>query len=99
MKYDDDYKYMISGYYGIESLDEYERKLYILHDVKKHIDNYLKYNRVDGFDYEKLNEDIKNNTPIDHKLADALILLNQINGPMDLVILIKRKIKEMHYKH
>lgn len=95
MKYDDPYKYMISGYYGIESLDEYDNKIYLLNDIRIYINDYLKDNRIADFNYEKLNEDIKNNTPLEHKLHDALLLLREMNGPTDVSITIMQKLAEM----
>ena len=95
MEFDDPYKYMISGYYGIESLDEYKDRLYLLKDIKEYINNYLEDNRIDGFDYEKLNREIeKNNTEID-KLQDALLLLNNMNAPMEVSIIIRQKLSDL----
>ena len=95
MEFDDPYKYMISGYYGVDLLDEYTDKLYLLKDIRKHIDTYLEDNRVPGFDYEALNREIeKNNSEID-KLQDALLLLNDMNASMEVTILIKQKISEL----
>ena len=95
MKIDDPYKYMISGYYGIELLDEYKDKLYLLKDIKNYINDYLEDNRIDGFDYDKLNREIEKNTTEIEKLQDALILLNSMNAPMEASIIIRQKIAEL----
>ena len=95
MKIDDPYKYMISGYYGIELLDEYKDKLYLLKDIKNYINDYLEDNRIDGFDYDKLNREIEKNTNEIEKLQDALILLNSMNAPMEASIIIRQKIAEL----
>lgn len=95
MKYDDPYKYMISGYYGIESLDEYDNKIYLLNDIKIYINNYLKDNKVTGINYDELNEDIKNNTSLEHKLHDALLLLKDMQGYNAVSITIMQKLAEM----
>ena len=95
MPFDDPYKYMISGYYGIEALDEYVDKQYLLNKIKKHISSYLDNNRIEDFDYDKLNLDIENNVSLVDKLQDALILLNDIDGPMELRIIIKQKISDL----
>lgn len=95
MQFDDPYKYMISGYYGIELLDEYKDKLYLLKDIKKYINNYLEDNKIPGFDYDKLNRDIETNTSEIDKLQDALILLNDMNAPMEASIIIRQKISDL----
>lgn len=94
MKNDDRIKYMISGYYGIKKMDSYPRKLFILKEVEEHIKEYLKYNKVEGVDYRELAATIEKNS-LKEKLQDALILLNDINGPFDLILIIKRKVKEL----
>jgi len=95
MQFDDPYKYMMSGYYGIELLDEYKDKLYLLKDIRNYIDSYLEDNRVPDFDYEVLNREIeRNNSDLD-KLQDALLLLKDMKGPMEAVLLIKQKVAEL----
>ncbi|MCR4581480.1 MAG: hypothetical protein K5666_03105 [Bacilli bacterium] len=95
MQFDDPYKYMMSGYYGIELLDEYKDKLYLLKDIRNYIDSYLEDNRVPDFDYEALNREIeRNNSDLD-KLQDALLLLKDMKGPMEAVLLIKQKVAEL----
>ena len=95
MEFDDPYKYMISGYYGIELLDEYKDKQYLLKDIREYINNYLEDNRVPNFNYEQLNREIESkNSEID-KLQDALILLNDMNAPMEVSIIIRQKISDL----
>ena len=96
MKYDDRIKYMLSGYFGIKKMDEYSRKLFVLNDVEKYIKDYLKYNKVEGFDYYALANEIEK-TSLKEKLQDSLILLNEMDGPIDLTLMIKLKVKELKY--
>lgn len=96
MKYDDRIKYMISGYFGIKKMDEYQRKIFVLKDVEKHILDYLKYNKVEGFDYYALKDELEK-TSLKEQLQDSLILLNEMNGPIDLILMIKLKVKELKY--
>ena len=95
MKYDDPYKYMMSGYYGIELLDEYKDKLYLLKDIRKYIDAYLEDNRVPNFDYEALNREIETKNSDLDKLQDALLLLKDMKGPMEAVLIIKQRVAEL----
>ena len=96
MKNDDRIKYMISGYYGVKKLDAYPRKIYILKDIENYIKDYLKDNKVDGYNYYELAEHLEKNT-LKEKLQDSLILINEMNGPIDLTLLIKRMIKDLRY--
>lgn len=96
MKYDDRFKYLVSGYYGIKAMDEYSSKLYILKDVENYIKRYVELSDP-LVNYKKIAEEIKNNSSLKEKLQDSLILLHDINGPMELVIMIKQRIKEIKY--
>ena len=95
MQFDDPYKYMISGYYGVELLDEYKNKLYLLKDIRKYIDAYLEDNRVSNFDYEALNREIETKNSDLDKLQDALLLLKDMKGPMEAVLIIKQRVAEL----
>lgn len=97
MKYDDRIKYMIGGYLGIKELKDYERKIYVLKEIETYIKEYLKTNKVEGFDYYALASTIEKNS-LKEKLQDSLILLNEMNGPIDLILLIKLKVKELKYQ-
>ena len=95
MQFDDPYKYMMSGYYGVELLDEYKNKLYLLKDIRKYIDAYLEDNRVSNFDYEALNREIETKNSDLDKLQDALLLLKDMKGPMEAVLIIKQRVAEL----
>jgi len=95
MQFDDPYKYMISGYYGIDTLDEYDNKIYLLKEVEDYIKDYLKDNKIDGIDYDEIDEDIYKNTPLIHKLQDALLVLRDINAPLEVKIMVKQKIGDL----
>ncbi|MCX4249357.1 MAG: hypothetical protein OSJ65_06320 [Bacilli bacterium] len=95
MKYDDRFKYLVGGYYGIKTMDEYESKLYILKDIEEYIINYCQNDT--SIDYKSIADEIYENTSIKEKLQDSLILLHDIKGPIELIIMIKQKIKEIKY--
>lgn len=97
MKYDDRIKYLIGGYFGIKTMDNYPSKLFVLKDVENYIIDYLRDNKVDGFDYKNLADNIEANTSLKEKLQDSLIVLNEMKGPIELELLIKLKIKEIKY--
>ena len=41
MKYDDNFKYMVGGYFGIKTMDEFSSKLYVLKDIENYIKKYV----------------------------------------------------------
>lgn len=96
MKNDDRFKYLVGGYYGIKSMDDYQSKLYVLKDVEKYIEDYCNSGE-EKYDYKSIAEEIYANTSLKEKLQDSLILLNDMKGPIELVIMIKQKIKEIKY--
>lgn len=93
MTLEDEYKLYVEAYYGINEIDEYELKEYILKDVDKLINNYNKTYSIDIDN--KLREYIKDNISIKTKLQSSLIVLNNINGPMELILLIRKKLKNL----
>ena len=99
IKYDDDIKYMVSGYLGIKSLDDYERKVYILRDARKFKDAYVEDRELADVEFDQYCDYIdKEYTYLEH-LQDALLLINSMNGPVDLILLIKPKIAKLKMKH
>ena len=94
MTIQDEYKLYEEANNGINEIDEYELKEYILKDVDKLIDNYNKMYSVDN--NNKLREYVKDNINIKTKLQSSLIVLNNINGPMELILLIRKRLKNLH---
>lgn len=96
MKYDDNFKYMVGGYFGIKTMDEFQSKLYILKEVEDYIKKYVSMSNKD-VDYKSIAKEIERSETLKEKLLDSLILLNDMKGPIELIILIKQKIKEIKY--
>lgn len=94
----DQYKYLIGGYYGITYMDEYPLKVYVLKDIENYIKNFIEINPIADFDYK--NEALKYDDELDEitKLQDALLVLNKINASMELVLLVKHKLKKLIQK-
>lgn len=95
MKYKYPFNYMISGYYGISEIDDYDLKEYILKDVRDYIEKYIEEHFDDSIDYKLVSEVIDKEYTILEKLNDALLVLKDIDGPMELIIMVKRKIREI----
>lgn len=80
--------WITAGYYGIEMCDEYLLKEYALNDVSKYIEDFINTNKITFNLYEeakKLSDRVK--------LQDALLLLNRMKYSMELVFIIKNKLK------
>ena len=89
----DQFRYLVRGYYGIKLMDEYVLKEYILQDVEKYIKDFIEVNPIDNFDYLAEAEFIKDKVPNKSKLQDSLLVLNKVKAPMDLVLLVKQRLK------
>ena len=90
----DQFRYLVGGYYGVSLVDEYPLKEYILKDIENYIRDFIEVNPIDDFDYKKEALEVKDTVSEKVKLQDALLVLNRINGPMDLVFMIKNKLKK-----
>ena len=94
----DQFRYLVGGYFGIQYIDEYDLKGYVLKDIENYIKDFVKINPIDDFDYEKEALLVKNKVSERVKLQDALIVLNKINASMDLVFLVKKRLKKFERK-
>ena len=92
------FRYLVGGYYGVSLMDEYSLKEYILNDIENYIKCFIRDNDKECIDYYKEHLDVKYNVSDKVKLQDALLVLNLINGPIDLVLLIKEKLKKYERK-
>ena len=92
----DQFKYLVGGYYGITYMDEYSLKEYILKDIENYIKTFIEVNPIDNFNYKeeakKYEEELSEIT----KLQDSLLVLNKINASMDLVLLVKQRLKRLN---
>lgn len=98
MELEDQFRYLVGGYYGVSLMDEYPLKEFILKDIENYIRDFIEVNPIDNFDYKEEAQLVKENVSNKTKLQDALIVLNKINGPMDLVFLIKNRLKQYSKK-
>ena len=94
----DQYRYLVGGYYGIQLMDEYPLKEFILKDVEEYIKNFIELNPIDNFNYKEEANMINDKLSDKVKLQDALLVTNRINAPMDLVFLIKKRLKNYDKK-
>jgi len=85
------YRTLVGAYLGIQSIDEYDLKAYVLKDIELLIDNYKKDKDID---FKREDIDVLNNVSIRVKLQDALNILNEINGDKELMHLIRMRLKK-----
>ena len=86
----DTYRYMIGAYFGVEEMDEYKTKEYILKEIKEYIETFLNTNPID-FNVEEEYEDVNKNVSLDTKLHDALLVLPKIKAPINTISKRKNK--------
>lgn len=94
MELEDQFRYLVGGYYGVNLMDEYPLKEYVLKDIENYIKDFIKVNPIENFNYYEEHINIKDKVSDKRKLQDALLVLNIIKGPMDLVFLIKERLKK-----
>lgn len=92
----DEYKYLIGGYYGVSLIDEYDLKVYILKEIENYIKEWLKTNDLGSLEIDDINNDILKNKSEVEKLQDAMLVLHQINGPLDLILIINQRIMKLN---
>lgn len=91
----DEFKYLVGGYYGIVEMDEYDLKVYVLKDIENYIRDYFMDNPISNFSYEEEALKIKDTMSLKTKLQDSLLVLYKINADMDLVFMVKKRLKEL----
>ncbi len=97
MKLEDTYRYMIAGRFGVELIDEYKLKEYLLIEIDKYIEDFINTNDID-FDVEKVKEEVHDTYTDRVKLQDSLLILQSMNAPMEIVFLVKSKLKMLGRK-
>lgn len=97
MELEDQFRLLVGGYFGVREVDEYELKVYILKDIENYIRDFIMENPID-IDYLSEANKIEDNVDLKIKFQDALIVLQKINGPMELVFLIKKRLKVLKNK-
>lgn len=93
----DVYKYLIGGYYGVSLIDEYELKVYVLKDIEKYISDWLESNDLGSVNLEEINDEVNKLDEVE-KLQDAMLVLHQIDGPLDLILIINQRIMKLNEK-
>lgn len=93
MTLESEYKLFVESYYGILLVNEYELKEYALKRIEELINNFE--NNYINVPYAEIKEYVKDKVDDKTKLQSSLIVLNSINYDMELILLIKDKLKQM----
>mgnify|MGYP000004679220 CR=1 FL=1 len=93
MNIEDHFKYLVGAYYGVQTMDNYELKEYILKDIEDYIRSFIEECPIENT-REKA-DNYESELALKTKLQDALLVLNQIDAPMEIILLIKQKIKNL----
>ena len=94
MTLEDTFKLLVSGYYGIYEMDEYSSKSYVLNDLEKYIRDFIKQFPLNDYDYKKTAVELEKQ-PLKTKLQDSLLVLNRVQAPLELTLLIRNRLNEM----
>ena len=89
------FKLLVLGYYGVLCLDEYDLKVYILKDIENYIRTFIEINSINDFDYKSEALNYEKEASKKTKLQDALIVLNKIKAPMEVVLAHKEAIEKI----
>ena len=95
MTIEDEYKLLVSGYYGVYEMDEYSSKAYILDRIEKYIKEYIEQYKMVKLNYKEIAEEVEKN-PLKTKLQDSLLILNRVKAPLELTLLIRNRLNEMN---
>lgn len=95
MTLEDEFKYLVGGYFGVREMDNYDLKVYVLEDIENYIRYFIEINPIDDYDYKSEAIKINDTMSLKTKLQDSLIVLNKINAPMELIFLVKARLEEM----
>lgn len=93
MSIEEEYRCLVEAYYGIIEMDEYDLKVYTLKEIEKYIIDFVNQNKLDNFNYKYEADNIKDNISTKTKLQSSLIVLNKINAPIEIILLVKNRLK------
>ena len=85
-------KMMYGAYLGISELDEYKTKEYVLNDLESLINEYIAKNNI--YYHDEVFEEARKQSLITD-LQDSLIVVKRMNVSMELILLIREKIRNL----
>lgn len=94
MTLEEEYRLLVSGYYGIYEMDEYALKVYVLKEIENYIREFIYEYPLTNYNYLQVAEEIEKEN-LKTKLQDSLLVLNKIKGPLELTLLIRNRLQDM----
>lgn len=92
----DIFRYLVGAYYGMSEMDEYDLKEFVLNDIEQYIRSFVLENKQAAVDYLEEALDVKDNVSLKVKLQDCLLVLPKVEAPLELILLVKRRIKNLN---
>lgn len=91
MTLEEEFKLLVSGYYGVYEMDQYKSKAYVLKDIENYIKDFV---NTYHFPYNPdLITEIENES-LKTKLQDALLILNKVKAPLELTLMIRNRLND-----
>lgn len=94
MTLEENFRLLVNGYYGISEMDEYDLKVYILKNIEKYIREFIVENPIPNFNYLKVAQE-QEMLSLKVKLQDSLIVLNKVKAPLEVTLLIRKRLSEI----
>jgi uncharacterized protein YigA (DUF484 family) len=94
MTFEDEFKILVGGYLGIQEMDEYILKEYVLKDIEEHIKKLISTHN-ENINYKEITEQLKSSLSLKRKLQDSLLTLRKIDGPFELEHMVKLRLEDM----
>lgn len=92
MNFIDTFKTYVGAYYGVLEMDEYPLKEYVLYDLKEYIQKMVLDHQNDNVSFSKVAQEVEN-LSLKVKLQDCLIVLPKLNVSLELLHLIKMRLR------
>mgnify|MGYP001289023987 FL=1 len=90
-----EFKTYVGAYYGVNSMDEYDLKVYVLKEIEQDIKDFILVNDLDKNECLLLAKEVEEKVPLKTKLQDSLLILYKMNASMELIFMIKNKLKNI----
>ena len=85
-------KMLYGAYLGVSYMDNYKTKEYVLKHIDEEIKKFIDKNNM--YYHDEVLDEAKKQTIITD-LQDSLIVLKRLNESLELILLIKEKIREL----
>ena len=92
MTLEEEFKLLVSGYYGVYEMDQYKSKAYVLKDIENYIKDFVNTYHF-SYNHDLITE-IENES-LKTKLQDALLILNKVKAPLELTLMIRNRLNDM----